>query len=165
MDKYYYFIAQLPTLFFGKETGITTDSFLEEAQKWVSPRDYAVLSGTDVNDFSIARRIHPVLLQFKQFESRVRDDIARWRKARLQNQDYKPASFPVATIKEGNPLDIEIKLMALRWQFLDELERDHHFDLGYLIIYYLKLQILHRYFTFDKEQGLKKFQKLYEVTV
>ena len=60
-------------------------------------------------------------------------------------------------------MEIEIKLLELRWKILDEMEREHHFDLGFLILYYLKLQITRRYFQFNKEEGLKKFQMLYEV--
>ena len=46
MDKYYYLVSQLPLLVFDKETYLTTDSFLEEAEKWMSPSDYAVLAGS-----------------------------------------------------------------------------------------------------------------------
>ena len=92
-------------------------------------------------------------------------DIAMWRKAQQRDQDYKPSSFPVSYVKEGNPLDIEIRFMEMRWIFIEEMERDQHFDLGILILYYLKLQILSRMFKFNKEEGLKKFQKLYEVNV
>jgi len=165
MDKYYYFIAQLPTLFFGKESVMSVDNFLEEGSKWISPRDYKILSLVDINDFSVDKKVHPVFFQFKLFESKLRNDIALWRKAQKQNQEYKPSSIAASTLKEGTPLDIEIRLMELRWNFLDDMHREHHFDLGFLILYYLKLQILRRYFTFNKEQGLEKFQKLYEVNV
>ncbi len=165
MEKYYYLIAQLPTLFFGKEALISIDYFLEEAQKWMNLKDFKLLSDIDMNDFSIDNKIHPVFFQFKLFESKLRTDIALWRKAQKQDQEYKPSSIPVSTLKEGTPLNVEIRLMELRWNFLEEMEREHHFDVGYLILYYLKLQILRRYFTFNKEQGLEKFQKLYEVNV
>jgi len=165
MDKYYYIISQLPTLFFGKESTISINYFLEEAQKWMTPRDYEVLSQVDMNEFSIDKKTHPVFFQFKLFESQIRTDIALWRKAQKQDQEYKPSNIPVSALKEGTPLNVETRLMELRWNFLEEMEREHHFDLGYLILYYLKLQILRRYFTFNKEQGLEKFQKLYEVNV
>ncbi len=165
MDKYYYLIAELPTLFFEKEPSITVEKFLEEARNWMDARDYQVLSQVDINDFITEKKIENLYDQLKAFESDIRTDVGLWREAQKQNQEYKPASFPVSTIKEGNPLEIEIRLMEMRWQFIDELERSHHFDLGFLISYYLKLQILRRYFTFNKEQGLKKFQKLSEASL
>ncbi len=165
MDKYYYLIAELPTLFFGREPGISVEKFLEEAQNWMDARDYQALSQADMNNFSTAKNIDQVYDQFRAFESSIRTDIGLWREAQKRDQDYKPASFPVSLIKEGNPLEIEIRLMEMQWNFIDALERDHHFDLGFLISYYLKLQILRRYFAFNKEQGLKKFQKLCEASV
>ena len=163
MDKYYYLIAELPTLFFGKEAAMTIEKFLAEAQNWMDARDYHILSQVDMNDFDAKKRVNPVYDEFKLFENQIRSDIALWREAQKKNQEYKPSNFPVSMIKEGNPLEIEIRFMELRWQFIDELEREHHFDLGFLILYYLKLQILQRYYIFNKEQGLKKFQKLCEV--
>lgn len=163
MDKYYYLVAELPTLFFGKEASITVEKFLEEAQNWMDARDYHILSQVDMNDFDAKKKVNPVYDEFKLFENQIRSDIALWREAQKKNQEYKPSNFPVSMIKEGNPLEIEIRFMEMRWQFIDEMEREHHFDLGFLILYYLKLQILRRYLIFNKEQGLKKFQKLCEV--
>ena len=163
MDKYYYLIAQLPTLKFGKEPGITVERFMEEAEKWMDGRDYRKLSALDPQTVVLDKRDPRDLKTYKQFEHALRTDIAAWREAQKKDLDYKPAAFPVSMIKEGNPLEVELKFMEMRWQFIDELEREHHFDLGFLILYYLKLQILRRYFIFNKEQGLKKFQKLCEV--
>ncbi|MBN2010188.1 DUF2764 family protein [candidate division KSB1 bacterium] len=162
MDKYYYLIAQLPTLAFGKEPGITIERFLDEAEKWMDDGDYRILQTVDSSNVAISKQDPGDLKSYKQFEFALRSDIAAWREAQAKDVDYKPASFPVSMIKEGNPLDVELKFMDMRWQLLDEIEREHHFDFTYVIIYFLKLQLLHRYFTFDKEQGLNKFQKLYQ---
>ena len=163
MDKYYYLIAELPTLFFGKEPGISVEKFLEEAQNWMDGKDYQVLSQVDMNDFDVKKKTNRVYDGYKFFENKIRSDTAQWREAQKRDQEYKPSNFPVSLIKEGNPLEIELRFMEMRWQFIDEMEREHHFDLGFLILYYLKLQILRRYFIFNKEQGLEKFQKLCEV--
>ena len=165
MDKYYYFVAQLPMLFYGKESDITSEHFLDEAKKWLSNKDYNILSRISVDDFDVKAKSNKVLTAFKIYESNIRTDIAMWRKAKKIDQDYKPSTFAPSIIKEGNPLEIEKKLLELRWAFLDEMEREHNFDLGFLILYYLKLQILKRLFTFNKEKGLNKFQKFYEVSI
>ena len=165
MDKYYYFVSQLPTLTFGNEPEITIDYFLNEAQKWVSAKDLNILANVDINDFSYVKKTNKVLKKYKELESRLRTDIALWRDAERRDLDYKPQSFSASLIKEKNPLEVEIKFMEKRWSFIDEMEREHHFDLGFIILYYLKLQILRRYFTFNKEMGLQKFQTLYEVSL
>ena len=163
MDKYYYIISQLPSLFFGKETEITVETFLVEAEKWMAAKDFQILESIDLKNYLFDKRDPLTLREYKDFENQVRTDIARFREAQKKDLDYKPTAFPAALIKEGNPLEIEIKLLELRWKTLDEMEREHHFDLGFLILYYLKLQITRRYFQFNKEEGLKKFQMLYEV--
>ncbi|HDP97974.1 MAG TPA: DUF2764 family protein [bacterium] len=165
MDKYYYFVAQLPTQFFGKETDITSEKFLTEAEKWLDVADYSILSRVDINNYLPDKRNPRILQGYQHFEEQLRTDIARFREARKKETDYKPAAIPAAILKEGNPLQVEQKLLELRWNVIDEMQRDHHFDLAFLILYYLKLQILTRYFTFNKEEGMKKFQQLCEVSL
>ena len=164
MDKYYYFISQLPTLFFDKPSEITIEYFLNEAQKWLSARDYTTLSSVDLDDIALEKKRNRVQVLFRTFEFGVKHDIASWRKARREKQEYKTRSFPVSMIKEGNPLNVEKKLLQLRWDFIDTEEREHHFDLGFIVCYYLKLQIIHRLATFNKEKGEQIYKNLCEVT-
>jgi hypothetical protein len=164
MDKYYYFVSQLPTLFFGKETDMDIKRFLAEAQKWVTETDYGMLLSVSQTKHSEIKIRNRALKQFDDFESQLRSDIGRWRDALRRDLDYKPTCFPVSMLKEEDPLAVEIRLMEKQWTFIDEMEREHHFDIGFLILYFLKLQILNRYFTFNKEAGLEKFQKLYSIT-
>ncbi len=162
MDKYYYLVATLPTLEFGIEPGITVDGFMDEAVKWMDGHDLSVIRSLDLQTVSVDKRDPRHLKAYKQFEHEMRTDIAAWRDAQKRDLDYKPASFPITMIKEGNPLEVELKFMERRWQFLNEMEREHHFDFTFVVIYYLKLLLLQRYFEFDNEKGLDKFQKLYQ---
>jgi hypothetical protein len=161
MDKYYYFIAQLPTLFFRKEPDITIDRFMNEAEKWLDPNDFEILCSLDLQSVAINRGEPADLKKYKNFENDLRTDIAAFRGAQRKDLEYKPSSFPLSAIKEGNPLEVEIRFMEFRWQFLDEMEREHHFDFTNVVIYFLKLLLLQRYFTFEKEKGLQRFQMLY----
>jgi hypothetical protein len=163
MDRYYYFVAQLPVLAFNREAPVTESFFLEEAEKWLSPRDFSVLSHVSIGDIDKSSRRHRVADEYTAFEWALRRDLAAWRRAQKQNQDYKPSVFSAAVLKEGNPLEIETKLLQLRWDIIDDKIREHHFDLGYLILYFLQLQILNRLAKFDKEKGMEKFKQLYEV--
>lgn len=165
MDKYYYFVAQLPMLFFGREAGISKSGFLDEAKKWLGPKDYALLLQLDLEKMTSKLMGNSVVKQYTAFEARLREEIVNWRKARLRNLDYKPESIPVSVLKEGTPLEVEKKLLQLKWDLMDQMEREHDFDIGFVILYYLKLQIIDRLFTFNKEEGLEKFQKLYEVNL
>ena len=163
MDKYYYFVSQLPLLLFGREASLVIDDFLREAKKWLGARDYVILSRGALDDISPTAQNPAGLKEYVKFESRLRNDIARWRKARQAGQKYMPVSFPPSFVEEGTPLEVEKKLMRLRWVFIEHLEAAHHFDLEFLILYFLKLQILHRLFSFEKEKGSTKFNDLCEV--
>ena len=123
MDKYYYFVSQLPTLTFGKETDMSVSKFLDEARKWVSERDLNLLSKVSKSNLSDGKTMDRVLKQYNDFESQIKTDIGLWREAQRKDLDFKPASFPVSTLKEGNPLEIEIKLMEMQWSYIDEMER------------------------------------------
>lgn len=158
MDKYYYFIAELPYLYFGKEAAITIPWFLDEAQKWLEPRDYDQLGKIDYLNCESHPEDHPVVQAYKGFESNLRRDLAGWRTAQKAGQDYKPSTFPLALVREGNPLNVERNLLLWRWRFLESLELGHHFDFGFIVLYYLKLQLLQKFFTFNKEIGKEKYQ-------
>ena len=165
MDKYYYVVAQLPLLYADKEPTITSDAFLEEAEKWLSSTDYAILSNAryDATDIGISK---PKLLKdYVEQEYTFRTELAAWRKAQKDGVDYKPESFNVSLIKDGNPLQVEKALLQRRWDKISAVEPDHHFDLEFLILYFFKLQILEKLSLYNKEKGLEIFQKISKVEI
>jgi len=163
MDKYYYLASQLPVPKFDQPLPIETDDFMKEAQKWLSSSDYRILGDVDINTTTESEDDPSALKSFKRFEHRLRTELTIWRKAYKQRFEYKPATIQVGLLKEGTPLEIQIKLLFLRWRFLDNLEFGHYSDLDFLVIYLLKLQILHRKRYFDKVSGSDKFQTYTEI--
>jgi len=164
MDRYYYFIAQLPHLYFGKETHITIDKFFEEGEKWLSQGDFSLLKEIDISNFSIQKSDPEVVRLYKGFEYNLREDLASYRRARKVSQEYKTRFISSGILKELNPLEIEKTLMKIRWDFIEQLEVGHHFDIDILILYLYKLQILERLSTFDKEKGFEKYKQICEVS-
>ena len=165
MDRYYYVVAQLPLLYFDKEPTISIAYFLEETAKWLSRRDYAILSRAryDSTDIDISR---PRLLkEYIQQEHRFRNELAAWRKAQKEGVDYKAESFPVSLVKDGNPLEVERALLRRRWEKISQVEHNYHFDLEFLILYFFKLQILEKLSVYNKEKGLEIFQKISKVEI
>ncbi len=165
MDKYYYLTSLFPTLYFDKPAKISVASFLQEAEKWLSRRDFSIVRSINLNDVAQDKSNPSSLREYKEFEYQLRSDLASWRKAKQIGTEYKPQRFASSIVKEGNPLEIEIKLMRMRWDFLEEKERDHHFNLEFLIIYYLKLQILQRLNQFNKDKGIEKYQSICRVSL
>ena len=163
MDKYYYLISQLPLLYFDKETYIDIDSFLEESHKWMKQSDFNCLKVIDINHTHLRKSDHPVHRAYKEFEIDLRTELAEYRKARKEGHGYKSSLFPETITKENNPLEAEKELMRIRWEFIEELKTGHHFDFGFLVLYYLELQILARLEAFDKEKGMEKFKQYTEV--
>ena len=160
MDKFYYIISQLPILYFDKSSFMNVELFLMEAKKWLSRRDYDLLTQIRFDETSTEQKMPRLLKNYQKFEYQLRSDLALWRESTKKGQEIKPVHFPVTMLKEGNPLDVEKRLLAFRWQFLEELVREHHFDFAFLIIYLLKLQILERLSLFNKEKGLENFKNI-----
>lgn len=165
MDKYIYFVSQLPALLFDQEPLITVENFLVEAEKWLSGKDLSILSDVSLTGIGLRDDDPDVLRLYKITESEFLDELVRWRKTRESDQEYKPRTFSVAALKEGTPLDAERRLLLWKWDLLDRHEHEHHFDLEFLIIYFLKLQILHRLVSFNTELGLQNYHSLCEAEV
>ncbi|MCP4653071.1 MAG: DUF2764 family protein [Candidatus Omnitrophica bacterium] len=149
MSSYYYLIAQMPQLNFGQQPRVTSVFFLQEAKKWLSEKEYAILSGVSLNNFVVNEQERGVLLEYKTFEYNLRKEIVSLRKQK-------------ETTKE-NPLETEKKLLLRRWQFLENISAMHNFDTEFIIAYFLKIQVLERLFTFNKEKGLMVFDALCEI--
>jgi len=165
MDRYYYFISQLPALVFGKASFMDTELFIEEAEKWLTGRDLKRLVNVNISHYEAEKNDPLVVKKFKIFEKEFRSDLAQWREAQKKGREFKPSLFHVSVVREGNPLEKEENLLKLRWQFITDLEENHHFDLDFLILYYMKLQIQSRLAMFEPEKGLERFQKLCKVSV
>jgi hypothetical protein len=165
MDKYYYLVAQLPTLAFDRENPISISTFLEEAEKWLSARDLKTLKQARLDASESEKNLPGIFRRYREFESRFRRELGEWRRSLRDGSETRPETFSPSLVKEGNPLDVEKKLLARRWEAIGEEEKDHHFDLGILILYYLKLQILQRLSVYHKEKGMEHFQTMSRVTV
>lgn len=165
MDKYYYVVAQMPLLAFDREPTMTIAYFLQESEKWLSSRDFAILRRARYDSMDVGIAKPRLLKEYIQVEAQFRAELAAWRKARKEGIDYKPELFPASLVKDGNPLEIEKALLKRRWDIIAQVEPDHHFDLEFLILYFFKLQILEKLSLFNKEQGLEIFQKISKVEI
>jgi hypothetical protein len=158
-DRYYYLVAQLPGLRFGREPGLTPAGFLAEAGKWLSRSALETIRGTALFDRSDEPAGCALLDRFKAFERSFREELRAWRRARLEGRELR-TSFPAGLVRDGDPLEIERRLLGYRWDRLEEEELGHHFDLEVLVVYHLKLQILARLTAYDAARGLEAYRTL-----
>jgi hypothetical protein len=158
-DRYYYLMAQLPGLRFGREPGISIPAYLTETEKWLGRKAAVTIRRAAIFDLSGEPGGCPLLDRFKSFERSFRTELAAWRQARLEGREIR-TSFPPGLVREGNPLEVERRLLLWRWDRLEEEEQGHHFDLESAVIYHLKLQILARLAVYDAERGLRAYRAL-----
>lgn len=165
MNNYYYLSSQLPILQFGRKPDIDSGWFRHEAGKWVVPQEYIILSGIKLGNFVVEVSDPFLLREYKTFEYRLRSELALYRQARKNDCHYKSIYLPMSLLAESNPLEIEKSLLHLRWQYIEEKAQVHYFDVDFLAAYLLKLLILERLLSFNKDKGTEKFRKLCEVSV
>ena len=169
MKNYFYTEAALPTLRFGEKAPVSEEEFLQFTEATMGARDYQVLLKsrwglTEPTGLPLADRI-------LSWEKELRLELAKTRILR-----HKLDFAPTLPASEGNdslveqvraamaldsPLDAERFLDRLRWSFLEDVGACHFFDVGSLVVYYLKLQLVLRQEKFREELGRESFEKVY----
>ncbi|MBN1834497.1 MAG: DUF2764 family protein [Spirochaetales bacterium] len=171
MTQYYYLVASLPLLFFDSQRPPALDSFLQACRENLHPRDVRVLEAVSLSALELTRPSCAALDRWRTWETGLRNELV---KARAKSRGLDPeghlregeqivAAAEVAREAFGQetPSAAEQVLDRARWDYLDELEAGHYFDLERLVVYYLRLQILHRRALFDVEAGRAAFEQIY----
>ncbi len=162
-NKYYYLVASLPYLHFDRKCPISTESFLAECKKWLSEDDMKTLSNASIKTHNAKPGAALVLQQWREFDGDLREEIAAVRKNTQEKRNDKPGLSARIIFEQPHPLLMEQAFEKIRWQFLDSLETGNFFDINFLVVYFLKLQIMERLTMFDKKTGEKVFQDMHEV--
>jgi hypothetical protein len=161
---FYYLIASLPFLEMKKDLQISVDSFVEEAEKWLSPKEHARLMGSSIvtEEENIERE--DIVSRWQSFDGKLRIQFKKIREKKAEGLAIgKPDKEIESIMREQDPLQREIMLAQKKITFLEDREQGHDFDLEAVIIYYLKLVIIQRIQSFDKEKGQQVFLHLCEV--
>lgn len=171
MDRYFYTLSSLPLLRFETEKPLPLDEFLRLCRTEVGERDYPVLLSASIHPIGLDEPADGTLKRWWNWERTLRNELVRLRAPRkgleverfLKPADWQvgPADIAREALARETPLEVEEVLDRARWSFLGELEVGHFFDLGRLIVYFLRLQILHRRAFFNREEGTSRFQTIY----
>lgn len=172
MDQYYYAVSSLPFLDYNTLPILKVDAFLDICKSNLVENDFHTVNSISHRDLKNIESSVSVIIKWKSWEGTLRNEIAKLRAVSL---GIESSSFMYETetnseapgvarsaFKMDSPLLAEDYLDKARWQFLDEIEQGHYFDLEKLIIYSLRLQILERKSMFTTENGNENFQKIYE---
>ena len=157
-DKFYYFVASLPYLFIDKESHITMDVFLEEAEKWLSKEEIEILVSLEDKNNKVE-----TITKWNSFFEKIQKEIVLKRQARREKREIKEGTYSQKIFSGGTPLEMEMKYEEIKWEYIDSIEVNYNFDLNKIVCYYLKLKIIERIKEFDKERGERKFYNLCEV--
>ena len=167
MGNYYFVTASLPMLQYDKPAGITRGYFLELCGAHLKPADFEQLAEAELFGYTAQTPRSTVYTAYREWETELRNELVKLRAPRLGRDAesfLKQGEVVLAeralarrAFDEASPLQAEELLNKARWQYLEELEFGHYFDLHKLIVYYLKLQLLLRRSLFKTEQGRETF--------
>jgi hypothetical protein len=162
INKYYYLISSLPYLRFAQESPIANGALLLECRKWLSGKAMRILEGVSISDFTPNQDDAPIIKIWKEFDLNLRKELVFARNNVKHNRREKPAPFAKIILEQAHPLLMEQELERIRWSFLDSLEAGNFFDINFLVVYFLKVQILERLRMFNKEKGSRAFESICE---
>jgi len=156
-DFYPYLVSSLPMLHFGMKPPFSFERFLEICREFIPAHDYIVLCNLpEPARYPEDRSQQETVRHWVEFDTTLRNELVKARSQRIHREPssyLRPRASPdpmvaaAATAAVANPslLAAEMSLDEVRWKALDELAAGHHFDLGLLITYALKLLILIRW--------------------
>ena len=170
MAAQYYIVASLPMLIGPHQTSpMSYEDFLDAARPFLNEEE---------NHSLVATRLEPstdapegLATCFSQWEMSLRNDLVRLRAAQaglvassmLREGEPVLGTLDIAqeAMAASSPLEAELILDKERWQFIDELQTPHHFNMEFLRGYSLKLQILERHARFQEDEGFAAYRDIY----
>lgn len=151
MSNLVYLISSLPSLTFGQKPPIPMSEFLCNSKDQLSEKHYKMLEAVDMQA-GIKRTCNSRLRRLVVMMDEFSEDISEIRKAKTHSRQPKLKRLP-KTVTSGNPLEREQKIMQYQWEELVSFESGKTFTLTEVIMYKLKLQILHRMDSFNCKRG------------
>ncbi|UCF99024.1 MAG: DUF2764 family protein [Spirochaetaceae bacterium] len=175
MAQYYYLVASLPLLFYETERIPSRDEFLNTCRQHLSLKDYRLLASASTSVLEPTTPSCRILERWRQWEIALRNELVRLRAKKRGDEAEayikdSPGIIEAEVIAreafaQESPLQAEDTLNRARWEYLDDLEVGHYFDIETILIYALRLQVLERKVLFDPERGRDMFEKIYaEIT-
>lgn len=153
---------------------ISYEAFLASCSEQLNPTDLKILHRATIEPCEGMEDSSVTLREWKRFGIVLRNEIVKQRASRMSKDFTKylrgeGEGHPLMAasvhwiVNQESPIDIERLLDKMRWGKLEELTEGHYFDIDFLIIYALKLQILERWQRINKEGGMELLEDLVTV--
>ncbi|WP_430815474.1 DUF2764 family protein [Carboxylicivirga sp. RSCT41] len=151
MSNLVYLMCSLPSLKFGQVPPITMEEFTDDAKSQLSAKHFKKLEPVDIyqatdSEGKVSLKSIAVMLD------EMKEDMAELRAAKAQRRTPSLGRLPI-TVVHANPLEREKLIMRWQWEELDTIVAGESFTLTEVMVYKLRLQILNRLNSFDKERG------------
>ncbi len=174
MKQYYFLICSLPYIKLAEAPIISIGEFRTACKGHVSEKDMQLLDAVSllpVKDSPFSP--NSTIAQWLERDQTLRRRMAAYRTALKSEKSGRsaPKTDPFSEIDRGireayakpNPAEREKALDSLRWQWLDELELGHYFDLNKLFIYKLRLLIHEKWLRRNNETGYGNFERIVNI--
>jgi len=155
-------------LAWGGKPPLAVSSFLEDCRRVLPGEDAQEVEAALGGRGDIVSAKNSVLKQWLESERQRRNELV-WLRAAASQKDPRayargeryPEPYWAQAVAEAfrseDPLQGEILLDHFRWRYLNELEHGHYFDLEFLIVYGLKLEMLERHERYRSNKGKEIF--------
>ena len=151
MSNLVYLMSSLPSLSFGQVPPITMEEFTQDAKSQLSAKHFKKLEPVDIYKATDSKG-KVGLKSIGAMLDEMQEDISEIRAAKTQKRAPGLQRLP-QTIINANPLEREKLIMKWQWEELDTIQAGEVFTFTEVMIYKLRLQILNRLNSFNKEQG------------
>ncbi|MBN2060634.1 MAG: hypothetical protein JW882_09500 [Deltaproteobacteria bacterium] len=170
MGEYFYLVSSLPGLKPEGSIPISTKEFVETCARLMKKSDFELLQAAMLNTVEIEPHQNDLIGRWQAYEYGLRNELVRLR-ARKHSIDpesslHQPflnpqmAALAREIFDEESPLKAEQRYIKVLWAALDELQACQSFNLEYLMVYYLKLQLLERKTLFRLDAGKQKLESI-----
>jgi hypothetical protein len=178
-EGYYYFIATLPSLSYGQDVPMSSNSFREICGDLLPQQDAALLEycRVDVSNFipiieengAMTKTPSEFINNWLERELALRWKLADTRAGKLGwgRPDLVPQESALAdeaatlAFAESNALDAELSLDKGRWEAIEAAAGIEIFNINTIYAYLLKLQLMERRSLFKPDEGFAEYKAIY----
>jgi hypothetical protein len=147
-----YLLCSLPSLTFGQAPPLSFEEFYSDSKKQLSSKHFKMLEEADTQKIDPGAK--GKLQRIFGLNTRLQNDLEEIRDAKTEKRHPNLAHLP-KSVTGSNPLEREKQIMQWQWEQLEAIESGSTFAFINVLVYKLKLQILIRMDSFNREQGAK----------
>ena len=147
---------------------LSVQEFLAECQRLLTSEESRLMSALLLGEQPMETK-NNVAWAWSEFEKNLHNEMAWFRAERAKKNPLEHVQgirFVEPFLREivhqadkaSDPLTAEKILDRARWDFLENLKLGHYYDIEFLMIYGLKLQIVERYENIRSSKGKENFE-------